>query len=428
MAKSGILQIAYYFPPIKTVGTLRNIRFAQSAPKYWDKHFVLSTANTEVFDAENLAFPPANLIRVPSYDFRYLFWLLRRKKATYFNPVLKQKNSIRIVRRLLDGFPFNILLGDGGLWYILKGYRRAKALIQREGITHLYSSFRPLADHFLAYLLQRRFPHLIWIADFRDVPVDPLLRNVYWPRFQRWMLRKIFRRAQLLTTVSQGLAQHLAQHYQRPVKVMYNAPLATQAQQALRQDFTQFTIAYTGSLYPEQQNAVQLFQAIQTLIQEGKILRQDIKLLTCGKDGKLWEDWAAEFDLKDRIENRGLLPQVEALSLQHSAQLNLLLSWNSPHLQGILTSKVFEYLQAKVPILTLVNGSKEPELETLLHQYAPNSLVAYPEDDLLTIKDFLGQQYQNWQNQVAAFNHIEEVPDWESEMAKVFQLKMKDER
>lgn len=419
MPKTGILQIAYYFPPIKTVGTLRNARFAQSAPQYWGKHYVISTAHTEVFDAENLDFPAPNIIRVPSYDFRFLFWRLRRQKATYFNAELKQKGGVRVLRRLLDSFPFNILLGDGGLWYIVKGYRQAKALIQKEGISHLYSSFRPLSDHFLAYLLARRFPHLIWIADFRDVPVDPWLRNVYWPGFQHWVLRKIFRRAQFFTTVSAGLAQHLEHHYRCPVKVLYNAPLAVQAARVTKQEFLHFTIAYTGSLYPEQ-NAMQLFQAIQALIQEGKIPLQNIKLLICGKDGAQWESWATEFNVTSILENRGVIPHAEALTIQHSAQLNLLLSWNSPGLQGILTSKVFEYLQARVPILTLVNGEKELELEALLHTYSPHNLVVYPPDDLQGVKDFLYFYYQNWQAQQPLPTDFREVPDWDGEMGKVF--------
>lgn len=419
MPKPGILQIAYYFPPIKTVGTLRNARFAQSAPQYWDKHYIISTAHTEVFDIENLDLPESSIIRIPSYDFRFLFWRLRRKKATYFNAELKQKGGVRVLRRLLDSFPFNVLLGDGGWWYIVRGYRQAKVLIQKEGISHLYSSFRPLSDHVLAYLLVRRFPHLVWIADFRDVPVDPWLRNVYWPGFQHWILRKIFRRAQFFTTVSAGLAQHLEQHYRRPVQVMYNAPMAEQSEQASKQRFPQFTIAYTGSLYPEQ-NAKQLFQAIQALIQEGKMPRHNIKLLTCGKDGATWESWAAEFDLKNMLENRGVISHAEALSIQHSTQINVLLSWNSPGLQGILTSKVFEYLQARVPILTLVNGDKEAELEVLLHNYSPHNLVVYPADDLQGIKDFLYFHYQNWQEQRPSPADVRKVPDWEGEMGKVF--------
>lgn len=420
MVKTGILQIAYYFPPIKTVGTLRNARFAQSAKSNWAKVYVLSTSHTQVFDAEQGYPTCATILRVPSYDFRWLFWFLLRKKATHFSPQLKQQPGISWIRRAIDSFPLNILLGDGGFFYLLIGYRRAAALIKTGEISHLYSSFRPMSDHFLAYLLVRRFPFLIWIADFRDVPVDPLLRNVWLPRFQHWILRKLLRRAKFVTTVSEGLAHYLRTAYQRPVQVLHNAPLLQQGDEVQIQDFEQFTIVYTGSLYPQQQNAEPLFLALKALLDEELLLASQLRLLVCGKDGALWQSWAATFGLANILEDRGMLSHVEVRSLQRSAHLNLLLSWNSPQLQGILTSKVFEYLQAQRPIVAIVNGSPDPELETLISTYSPGSLVLYPDQNLSAMKSFLQEEYLNWQRGKKSELSLPDAPSWENEIKKVF--------
>lgn len=420
MAKTGILQIAYYFPPIKTVGTLRNARFAHSAKSQWSKVYVLSTSHTQVFDAETGIPTDASILRVPSYDFRWLIWLLRRKKATHFAPQLKQQLGISWIRRALDSFPLNIILGDGGIFYLLIGYWRATTLIKKGEISHLYSSFRPMSDHFLAYLLHRRFPFLIWIADFRDVPVDPVLRNVWWPDFQHWILRKLLRRAKFLTTVSEGLAQYLHAAYRRPVKVIHNAPMHQQCREVQIQNFEQFTIVYTGSLYPQQQNAAPLFQGLKDLLDKGILPAAQLRLLVCGKDGALWQSWAAAFGLANILEDRGMLSHAEALSLQHSAHVNLLLSWNSPSLQGILTSKVFEYLQAQRPILTIVNGSPEPELETLSDTYSPGSLVFYLDQDLNGLKSFLRTEYLDWQQGKKRYLSLPATPSWENEVERVF--------
>lgn len=420
MLNTGILKIAYYFPPIKTVGTLRNARFAHSAKNHWSKVYVLSTEHTQVFDAEHVHPIDVTLVRVPSYDFRWLLWLLRRKKATHFAPHLKQQPGISWIRRAVDSFPLNIILGDGGFFYLLIGYWRAAALIKKSEISHLYSSFRPMSDHFLAYLLHRRFPFLIWIADFRDVPVDPLLKNVWWPRFQHWILRKLLHRAKFLTTVSEGLAEHLGAQYQRPVHILHNAPLRQQSDKVQIQDFEQFTIGYTGSLYPQQQSVEPLFLAIKDLLDEGILPAAQLRLLVCGKDGALWESWAAAFGLADILEDRGMLSHAEALTLQHSAQLNLLLNWNSPQLGGILTSKVFEYLQAQRPILAIVNGSHDSELETLINTYSPGSLVLYPDQDLNALKRFLQTEYLNWQQGKKKELHLHATPSWENEMERVF--------
>ncbi|WP_373550705.1 hypothetical protein [Haliscomenobacter sp.] len=420
MPKTGILQIAYYFPPIKTVGTLRNARFAHSAKNHWSKVYVLSTSHTQVFDVETGQPIDAIILRVPSYDFRWLLWLLRRKKATHFSPQLKKQAGISWIRRAIDSFPLNIILGDGGFFYLLIGYWSAAALIKKGEISHLYSSFRPMSDHFLAYLLHRRFPFLIWIADFRDVPVDPLLKNVWWPGFQDWILRKLLRRASFLTTVSEGLAQYLRTTYQRPVQVMHNAPLLQQSDEVQIQDFEQFTIVYTGSLYPQQQNAGPLFLALKALLDGELLPTAQLRLLVCGKDGALWQSWAAAYGLANILEDRGMLSHAEALSLQHSAQVNLLLSWNSPKLGGILTSKVFEYLQAQRPILAIVNGSPDPELETLISTSSPVSLVLYPDQDFTALKRFLQTAYLNWQQGKKSYLSLPATPSWENEMERVF--------
>ncbi|WP_421797616.1 hypothetical protein [Haliscomenobacter sp.] len=420
MPKAGILQIAYYFPPIKAVGTLRNDRFAQTAQLHWPKVHVLSTSHAHVFDHETGQATDVTILRVPSYDFRWLIWFLRRKKSTHFSPQLKQQPGVSWIRRAVDSFPLNIILGDGGFFYLLIGYWRAATLIKKGEISHLYSSFRPMSDHFLAYLLVQRFPFLIWIADFRDVPVDPLLQNVWWPGFQHWILRKLLGRAQYLTTVSEGLAQHLRTHYGRPVQVILNAPMRQQGLEVQAQNFEQFTIVYTGSLYPQQQSAGPLFQAIKNLLDEGVLKESAFKLLVCGKDGALWQSWAMEFGLANILEDQGMLSQAESLSLQHGAHVNLLLSWNSPGLQGILSAKVFEYLQAKRPILTIVNGSTDLELESLIHTYSPGSLLVYPDQSLHTLIGFLKKHYQDWQQGKNDYLSLPDAPSWENEIKKAF--------
>jgi len=420
MPKAGILQIAYYFPPIKAVGTLRNARFAQSAQLHWSKVYVLSTSHTQVFDHETGQATDATILRVPSYDFRWLIWFLRRKKATYFSPQLKQQPGISWIRCAVDSFPLNIILGDGGFFYLLIGYWRAATLIKKGEISHLYSSFRPMSDHFLAYLLVSRFPFLIWTADFRDVPVDPLLKNVWWPGFQHWVIRKLVGRAQQLTTVSEGLAEYLRTHYGRPVQVILNAPMRQQGRGILAQNFVQFTIVYTGSLYPQQQSAGPLFQAIKTLLEDGALKESELKVVVCGKDGALWQSWATEFGLANILEDRGMLNHAESLSLQHGAHVNLLLSWNSPGLQGILGAKVFEYLQAKRPILAIVNGGTDLELENLINTYSTGSLVVYPNQSIHVLARFLQQEYQNWQEGKESHLSLPDAPCWENEITKAF--------
>jgi hypothetical protein len=418
----GILQIAYYFPPIKTVGTLRNARFCQMAPPYWTSIQVITTAHAFIFDQEAMSVGDARVHRIPSFDFRWLIWRFSQKNTTHFSINLKKKPGIGWLRRALDSFPLNVLVGDGGIVYILKGYRKACKLIQQGEISHLFSSFRPMSDHFMAFLLARRFPDLIWIADFRDIPVDPRLKNVFFPWLQHRILKWILQRARVLTTVSEGLAQHLREYYGRPVEVLYNAPMAQQAQVQNIPVFEKFTVLYTGALYPGLQSAVLLFWALQRLVQSGAIPAAELQIVVCGKDGALWREWATAHQMGDILKDLGQLPHGKVLALQHASHLNLLLSWNSPELMGIVTSKLFEYLQAQQPILALVNGSAEPELEKLLEMYAQHSLILHQPWVVSShaVEQYLLLLYQNWKQNKQSVASLANHMSWETEMAKVF--------
>jgi hypothetical protein len=193
-----------------------------------------------------------------------------------------------------------------------------------------------------------------------------------------------------------------------------------QGEHVQAKNFEQFTIVYTGSLYPQQQNAEPLFQVIKNLLEDGVLKESELKVLVCGKDGALWQSWAMEFGLANMLEDRGMLNHAESLSLQQGAHVNLLLSWNSPGLQGILSAKVFEYLQAQRPILAIVNGSADAELENLISTYSPGSLVVYPNQTLHALTRFLQDEYQNWQEGKKSHLSLPDAPCWENEIKKVF--------
>ncbi len=62
----------------------------------------------------------------------------------------------------------------------------------------------------------------------------------------------------------------------------------------------------------------------------------------------------------------GLIPREEALKKQREAQILLLLTWNDPTERGVYTGKVFEYLAARRPILSI--GISGGVVEALLKE------------------------------------------------------------
>jgi hypothetical protein len=148
-------------------------------------------------------------------------------------------------------------------------------------------------------------------------------------------------------------------------------------------------------LYPGFQNPALLFEALFNLMQNGLLAAADVQLVYAGKDGDFWQKELEVWNLASIAIDRGMLSLQDARGLQQQSCLNVLLSWATPDLQGILTGKLYEYLAARKPILALVEGAEDPELELILEQ-TQSGRVFYAAD-LRELEIFILTAYRNWQ-------------------------------
>lgn len=403
--EARVLQVAYKFPPIKSIGAVRNYSVAMALREHAAAHYVITTRNRSFMPAQELPhYATLDIYPVRTFDYRTLLHALGSKQG--FSGNLAERAFVSLVARLKDSFPFNIIIDEGSLIYIWSAYRAGVRLVEREGITHLYSSFRPYADHIVAHLLKRRFPHLVWMADFRDPHVDLNRKNVWWPRAQQRYNRRILSRADVVVTVSKGLAAYF-ERYGRPVLVLRNGINPGLYPTPAHQRGGRFRITYTGSIYADQQSAVPLMRVLAAMIREGLLREQDIALRYAGKDKALWDAWADNCGLAGVNDSRGSVSMEESLAMQHNSELNLLLSWSGPHIQGILTGKLFEYLAARRPILAVVKGSVDPEFEEIFEETGAGLAVFTEHFDREAVRRFIMERYAAWQRGEDEFEYKE---------------------
>jgi hypothetical protein len=296
---------------------------------------------------------------------------------------------------MADSFPFSLFLADGGLIYILQGYRKGAALVRKQDITHLYSSFRPYADHLIAWLLKQRFPHLFWIADFRDAPFGTSGKQHFFPALQSRFNTSILKKADLITTVSRGLARQLSSGAREAV-VLYNALPARQIPLPSPTPPPAFTLSYTGSLYPGQQTARTLLKLLAKWLEKGMLSPEEIGLHYAGKDPDIWQSWVEQYGLQEISKTEDLLPYAEATALQRNSHINLLLSWCDKGPEGILTAKLFHYLQAGRPILAISKGGVDPELKEIITALPESGIFSDQKEDEEALENYLREQIQKW--------------------------------
>lgn len=379
----------YFLPPAPGTAPLRNGRIARAIAS--------RVPGSIAFTARYPGRPPAPIEGLEIRDravFDYRTLLRKRTEDGYLPEHTKTASWKQWLVRLINTFPFNILMGEGGLWYVLRLILSGRALIRSGQVTHVYSSFRPFADHYAAYWLKRLYPHVYWVADFRDLIVDPHSGHILFPAVQQRIYTSIFRRANLLTTVSDGLAKHLRKYNPNVLTLRNGIDGEIRVPAPGRTAF--FTVVYTGSMFLDQRNPGPLFASIRSLIREDAIDPHDIRILYAGKDGAEWRELAKDYGLEDLLLVKGIIPQAEALKIQRDACINVLLTASSDSLQGVLTGKMIEYFQAGSPVLAVIAGQNDPELSSMLSTLKIGQAFSDQPEDLEVTRRFILEEYLSW--------------------------------
>ena len=331
--------------------------------------------------------------KIHAFDFRYF---IRMKSVS--GAIVDKKKKSKWVQRLIkwmNTFPFTILIGEGGPVYIANVVFKGSRAIRKHKITHLYTSFRPFTDHFAAYILKRMHPGVIWIADFRDLMIDPYFNHLYYENLHHRLFKRVFRKADILTTVSDGLAQHLKKY--NPNVITLKNGIRNFPVDLAPSPCPYFIIAYTGSMYLDKKNARPLFRAVKDLNDDGKIRIENVRIVYAGKDSFYWNEMAESFQLTSIIDIRGNLSSQDAMNIQKNACINLLLSISSDELTGILTGKMIEYFEAGSPVLAIVTNQVDPELERILREIQIGKSFSDRPADIEGIKEFILNEYRHWE-------------------------------
>jgi len=414
---SGILVISYKSPPFSSMGATRVYYLIKYLKKYFSE-LTLSTkkVSDKCLNEYRTLDENIQLIQNSSFDYRSL-----GSKNTSFFRGHKNNGISNFLSRLLNSYPFNLLAGEAGMLYILLSYFRCREIIRKKKIRYIFSSFRPYADHYIAYLLKKRYPSLIWIADFRDPHVHIGGKNVYFVNLQHRFNKKMFNSADYVCTVSDGLAQYF-NRYRKDIKILRNGYDSVDFPENLKKSNSTFNITYTGSLYPLHQDASILFRSIKELIISNKIDAKLVKLIYAGKDRDVWENWIRKYHLEDLYQSFDHIPYSKSRGLQMESSVNLVLSWSGTDIKGIITGKIYEYLASGNPILALINGPMDHEFKTLVKKNKNSLVLNSHQENIPRIKSFLMHLYSSWLNQgIGGDKNVSEIPQeyhWKNNIEK----------
>lgn len=349
-----VLVVTYYIPPRPGIASQRLNGLAKYLPEFgWEPI---------VFTAK-LPDKPSELYRVIETSYRgdvpeFLRTLLGFKVDTSIKEqinlpsILDEKNN-QLARKALNMVRAVVSFPDSQVTWLVPAIREGVRLLEKESFDAIISSSGPVTCHIIARTLKKRF-RVPWVADFRDL----WTQNHY---YQFGRIRKFFEKgleirtikeADVLVTVSEPLAELLGTLHRG--KQVFSIPNGYDPEEvAVKTPTKEFTITHTGILYDGKRDPSLLFRAIAELIDEGRIDRRDVKIRFFGCDEYPFEKEVEKLSLTDLVELHPHVPRNVALEKQRESQILLLLLWDHPDEGKIYTGKLFEYLAAKRPILSL---------------------------------------------------------------------------
>ena len=424
---STCIFISYYFPPIKSVGVIRNFHLAQIFHKIFTDLYILTTSNQQILPKEEADLSSFNSIElINTIDYRTIIQRFYTKnKNTHYPESVKQNKLIQWLIKANESLPFNLFVGEGGLLYLIDGYSKAKKIIKRTNTkTFVITSFRPTANVLIGFLLKVNYPHIIWINSFQDAPYDPIRKNTIIPNLQNYLWRKMLKQSNLNITTSQGV--------KNSIDSLNNDTITFENGADFRENLThsseQFTISYTGSLYHDLRDPSLLFEALTHLVFSEKIQVNKLKIIYMGKDIAKWKSFCDTYPLLFNafsIEN--ISERNYSLEIQQKSHINLMLTWSEGSQGGTIPAKLYEYIGAGNYIISLVKGVENSDLSHLLTILQIGSVYQYGKtDDLEKLKSELLNLYTLWLN--GAYepphipSHLEDTLSWSTKQSELSKL------
>lgn len=423
---SKILLISFYYPPRQSIASVRARGLAKYLPTYGFEPTVLTPhlPDREPDTLGVLETPyPGDVTELLQ---RYLRpcgntntraaiadTISTLERESWFAPSL-----MRALRGIIE-YPDN-----QRLWR-KHAYAAGAQCLQTQRYDAILSTSYPVTCHLIAADLKRQY-RVPWVADLRDLWTQFHLRyyGSLRRRIDRHLEQSTLNHADAIVTVSMPLAYKLGTLHGREVYTVTNG--FDPDEQRIAKPLDSFSITYTGNIYPNFQDPTPLFEAINTLLTRSVISRREIKVHFIGKKQSWLDHEIHAHNLTDVVVQCGALPRERVLEIQSVSQMLLLLDWNDESEKGVYTGKVFEYLAATRPIITI--GKAAGVLKDLMKNTGAGTYCRNAEEAAVILSEAIGQYrangcvtYRGKAQEINKYSHTEMARKFAEILARVIQ-------
>ncbi|AXT59366.1 glycosyl transferase family 1 [Aquimarina sp. AD10] len=378
-----VLIITYYWPPAGGPGVQRWLKFV--------KYFREFDIEPIVYVPENPTYPmnddslltdiPKDITIVKHKIFepyRFAEFFSKKEAKTISKGIITAKKKQSFIQRVLLYIRGNFFIPDARKFWVKPSVSYLKNIILEHDITTVITTGPPHSVHLIGLALQKQIK-VKWVADFRDPWTtigyhDKLKLTNRSIKRHKFLEKEVLKQADKIVVTSYTTAKEFREITSKPIDVITNGfDIETISEVILDSDFT---ISHIGSLLSGR-NPKNLWKALYELTQENSSFAELFKLQLVGAVSDEVLLTIKEAGLSDFVTLKGYVSHKDAILIQRSSQVLLLIEINSAETQCIIPGKLFEYMVSKRPIVAL--GPKNADIQKLISETNSGYFFEYHE-------------------------------------------------
>lgn len=397
-----VLIITYYWPPAGGSGVQRWLKFVKYLRDF-NIEPVIYTVDTEyvIEDRSLLSEIPKDLeiIRRPIFEPNSVLSFLSNKNKKQSGGFLNPNPGI--FGKLLQYIRANYFIPDARKYWVKPSVKYLKDYISQNSIDAVISTGPPHSMHVIGLHLKEK-TGVKWIADFRDpwTEIDYFHQLPLTKRSKAKQLKletQVVSKSDAIIVVGKTMKKNF-EKYNNAVHVITNG-YDSEVDETVTKLDKDFTITHVGMMNADR-NPTVLWQVLKEICDENAEFKKDVKVQLVGK---LASD--VKKDLKVLSDKNVMcieyLDHQKARSYQQKSQVLLLAINRVPSAKGIITGKIFEYLQASRPILGI--GPTDGDASEIIEATNSGRMVDF--DDKEKLKRTILEYYEKYRKGILDTNN-----------------------
>ena len=393
-----VLIITYYWSPAGGSGVQRWLKFVKYLQSFDIEPVVYTVDNSNYAIVDNSLENdvPRNItvLRQPIWEPNDLLSFFKKKStktsAGFLNP------NPSFLGKILQYIRANYFIPDARKYWIKPSVKFLSNYLLENNVDAIITTGPPHSMHLIGLQLKQKLG-LKWISDFRDpwTEIDyfhqlPLTKKSVKKHLE--LEKEVLGNSDAVLVVGKTMKENFKQ-FSNNIHVITNGydTEVNSFKEAKSLDI-KFSITHIGLMNADRNPRI-LWEVLLELIDENKEFKNDIEVKLIGK---IAEEVETSLDrLPKEIINRvGYVSHEKVKNYQQKSQVLLLAVNKVPSAKGIITGKIFEYLQAKRPILAI--GPEDGDLAEIISETNSGVIVDFENKEQL--KKEIAKLYSEFKN------------------------------